>query len=394
MKQLLIISLLIPSVFEKWVEVQLPNPNQSPSAQEVLGNVSKKLNNLKSLQYRYRRELNYSDEGYYNVMIADSYLSFSSADTILEIKYQIKTEDFLLVFNGSEKFECDKKRQILKVNNKPIKESFSNFPYLYNSPLSLKNALPAIIADASILKTISDTVIDNKRYYAVKLSLKNKALTTLGNIINHSEERQLIYQLLISKDTYLPMEVLQTNNKNKDYIKVNFDDLKENASVPVVSSWYYSSYLGEYKLEEPTEEKKKLIAEGQQAPDWKLPTFATEESVRLSQFKGKVVMLEFWISNCGFCIKAVPKLNAITDKYKTKKFKFMTINTHDTKEIINLFIKKNQPIYPILYQGAEVANSYGIYYFPSIVLIDKKGKIIYSGHFDHDKIISLVDKNL
>lgn len=99
----------------------------------------------------------------------------------------------------------------------------------------------------------------------------------------------------------------------------------------------------------------------------------------------------------GYCIAAAPKLNEINEKYKGKDFKLVAINASDTKDIIQKFEKNNQTRFEILYGGEETANSYGIDGFPMIVLIDKSGKVIYSGVFNPNKTVQLeklIDKNL
>jgi len=362
------------------------------SAEEVLKKVSNNLSNLKSLNYKYRMELNYSSEGYRSELTADSYLNFTSVDKIIGLKYQFNSEELLAVFNGSEKFDCNKKSKLIKIDNKPASDSFKSVSFLFNSPVTLRNSLPAIISDTSIPKTLAETSVNNRNFYVIEFVLEKKTLDRLGGYTPISLDRKIIYRLTVDKANYLPVEILQSNNANQDYMKTGFSNIEVNSGSPDELSWYYSTYLKEYKVKGNDGEKNLLIAAGQPAPDWRLPIFDTNDSVSLSQYKDKIIMLEFWISQCGYCIAAVPKLNALSNKYKNKDFKLLAVNVHDSKEIIKLFQKNNQPAYEILSSAEDVAKKYGVEGFPTIVLIDKKGNVIYSGSFDKERLEELLNK--
>jgi thiol-disulfide isomerase/thioredoxin len=152
--------------------------------------------------------------------------------------------------------------------------------------------------------------------------------------------------------------------------------MREGVAAPSDLTWYYSTYSNEYALEKP--EDRVLIKSGQAAPDFKLARYGSDLQVSLAQYRGKVVLLEFWIVNCGFCIGAVPKLNAIDEKFRDKNFEFISINIHDSQNLIDIFRDKNKPGYQILTSGESTGNSYGVSAYPSFVLIDRDGKIAYS----------------
>ncbi|HKX84789.1 MAG TPA: TlpA disulfide reductase family protein, partial [Pyrinomonadaceae bacterium] len=180
----------------------------------------------------------------------------------------------------------------------------------------------------------------------------------------------------IDKKTLLPVEVLLTNDKNKDFTKTTFSDMTESPASPSALSWYYSTYSGEYKPEKPAEHK--LIKAGQTPPDFKLNRFDSAAQTSLEQYKGKVVLVEFWIAHCGFCIAAVPKLNGIAEAFRAKGLEVISINIHDPAATIGLFKRNNKPEFTILTEGAPTATEYGVNAYPGIVLIGKDGKVAYS----------------
>lgn len=102
-------------------------------------------------------------------------------------------------------------------------------------------------------------------------------------------------------------------------------------------------------------------------------------------------MLDFWIKNCGPCIQSVPHLNNLQSKFKNKEFSLVSINSYDSKEDVIWFCDKFKVNYPVLLNGKSVAEEYGVSGFPSIILIDKKGKIFYStAGFDQLEIEKLI----
>ena len=355
--------------------VQVPAQNV-PSADVVLQRTASKLAAVKALGYTYTRELNYSSEDYLSKSRAVGYLDLKPLEGTAGFKYHFTDDEYIAVYNGSESFIAVKGKKILVVTNNPPRNRMEGSASLYNSPLTLKYALPTIIADKKIPKKISTEVVGGRRLYIVEFSLYKASLSGLGEIRELRNDRMSIYRLVIDARTYLPLEVLLTNDKNKDFTKTTFENLTEKPKAPVESSWYFSSYTNEYKLERP--EDKKLIEVGKSSPEFELREFASNSNVSLEKYKGKVVVLEFWIAHCGFCIAAVPKLNEIARAFKTNGVELISINIHDPAKTIASFKTRNNPAYPILTEGEATADKYGVAAYPAIVVVGKDGKIAYS----------------
>ena len=393
MKSLISITLFM--TFFLVLETKTPGFAQSGtvSAEDVLRKTSQELSSLKTLRYRYHRELNYVSEGIHNEMSGACFLDFSSVNPVLDFRYQFSNSDMLAVFNGTEKFECDRKSKMLRVTGQPARRNFESLSFFYDSPVTYRNALPMLFSDVSVPKTVQDTVVDAKPFYAVTFTLKQKVIDYLGAYRPITADRSIRYRLLIDKATHRLVEVIQSNNRNQDFTKTSFQYLDATVS-PADSSWYFSSYRNEYKLINPEDEKLQIIPRGQTAPDWTLPVFDSTTEITLNQLKGKIVLLEFWIRNCGYCVASVPDLNAIYNQYKTNGFELLGINPHDSKEVIAVFKQKIQPEYPLLYGAQVVAKRYGIGVFPMVVLLDKTGNVLYSGEFKRENVAKLIEENL
>lgn len=359
----------------------------------ILEQVSNKLSNLNNIRYQYKRELNYASENYFHELVVDTYLEFTPTDNNLGFKYQADDEQLLQVNNGTEIFILNKKSNKATIHRKPNLSNVQHLSFLYNSPVTLHHMLPLIFKDNSISKTITDTTFNGHNFYAISFTLKNKALNNISGYRELPAGVTIRYQLLIDPSSYFPVEVLQRNNLNNDFIRTSFTDIDFTPTPPTESSWYYSSYSDAYKAE-ASKEFPALVKPGTLTPKWQLPAFENDATIAIEKYKNRVVLLEFWNKNCGYCISAVPKLNELYTKYSSRGLKLFAINVHDSKDAIKQFNQKNSPHYPTLYNGDTVAKSYGIDVYPTIVLIDKGGAILYSGIFDKKQIETLIDQNL
>lgn len=392
-----IASLVIFSfLFTAMVKVQIeksPGPNYN-LADSILQKLSYELNSLQNIRYELKRELNYSSENYHNEVTWKEYFEFQSTDTIIGFKYQIEDSTAKQIFNGTESFALDKKGKTIKINDKPDQKSFEGISAFYNSIITIKNVLPLIIADKTIAKAITDTNINGTSYYLVTLLLNKRRIDYLGKSFDAmTTKSNFIYKIIIDKQQYLPFEILQVNDLNDDFIKTGFKNINTNAAAPAELSWYYSTYAGEYKPDKQ-KEMLPLISVGSMAPDWTLPFYNRNESISLTQLKGNVILLDFWIKNCGPCIESVPLLNSLQEKFKDKSFEIWGINSYDGKKDISSFCIKHKTDYKILMNGKVIAEKYGVSGYPAIILIDKKGKVLYTGSFDKSKVEELIEKAL
>lgn len=372
----------------------LHSQKQDETAVTVLRKLLDKLNSYQTISYHYYRSINYFSEDYHNEANGTTFLDFGSSDEILGSKYQLETEQYKMVFNGAEAFNLNKKEKTIRIYYKPKPTDFASLSLFANSIVTLKKGLPAIIADKEITKTLADTSIAGKSYYLVTFVLQNNTLSGTGTFDKTTIKRTFFYKIVIDKASYLPLQVNQTNDAQpKDYMLTTFTDFQSNASSPSEHSWYYSTYLNEYK---PASQKKlTLVQPNTTAVNWQLPSFDSNDSIKLSNLKGNVVLLEFWIKNCGYCIAAVPKLNALLEKYNGKKLQVIGINAQDNKNDINNFYKRTQPKFKIVYDDdGKVTTSYGVDAFPTVVLLDKKGDILYAGSFDQEQLDNLMKSAL
>lgn len=368
--------------------------NTVQDADSVLSKTVAKLNSLKRIDYNYYRSINYISENYRSETFGATFLEANKSDTVLGLKFQVDNQKSKIIYNGTEFFSLDKTNKTVTIFRYPNRDKFEGFSFFLNSIITLKNSLPQIISNKNIPKHLSDTTINNKSYYIASFVLESETLSNWGNLSPITLKRDFLYKIAIDKKNFLPFMVIQKNSDApQDYVLTSFTNIKLDTT-PTQYSWFYSTYTNDYELAQQ-KQVPHLLPVGSVSPNWALKRYMSNDSVSLYDFKGKVVLLDFWIKNCGPCIESVPDLKAIIEKYKSKDFKAVSINAYDSEKDVEWFCNKYKVDYNVLINGSNIAEKNGVYGFPSTIVIDKDGRVVYSAAgFDKSKIESVVEKYL
>jgi peroxiredoxin len=104
-------------------------------------------------------------------------------------------------------------------------------------------------------------------------------------------------------------------------------------------------------------------------------------NVNLSDYKNKsMVLVVFWATWCPSCREEIPELNKLADEHK-EKLQILAIDIKEDSKKVAEFAKKKEIKYTILLDtNGETAKNYKVVGIPTNVLIDKDGKILYSGY--------------
>ena len=112
------------------------------------------------------------------------------------------------------------------------------------------------------------------------------------------------------------------------------------------------------------------------APDFTLKDVLTGKDYSLSQFKGKVVVLNFFTFFCGPCRDEMPDLSKIHEELKGKGLQTFGIALSSDPTQIRFLVKQLGLQYPVLVGNDKVSDAYGsIAVVPTTVIIDKQGNI-------------------
>ena len=100
------------------------------------------------------------------------------------------------------------------------------------------------------------------------------------------------------------------------------------------------------------------------------------QSASLSQYKGQVVMLNFWATWCGPCQQEMPLLDQMYRKYKPAGFTLIGVNVDKDAPPVKQLLERKPVSFPVLLDPAsQVSKAYHVDEMPSTVLIDRKGNV-------------------
>jgi len=111
------------------------------------------------------------------------------------------------------------------------------------------------------------------------------------------------------------------------------------------------------------------------APDFTVKTLDGKE-IRLSDLRGKVVILNFWFVGCAPCKVEMPGLNKLTEEFAGQDIVFIGFAL-DKADSLREFLKANSFEYQIVAESASIAGQFGVSFFPTHVMINKNGEVEY-----------------
>ncbi|MEO7720047.1 MAG: TlpA disulfide reductase family protein [Capsulimonas sp.] len=196
-------------------------------------------------------------------------------------------------------------------------------------------------------------------------------------------------QLWISKATKLPIRnsfMMETDGKTRETGRMTFSNWVLNKPIPAAQvAW--NPPAGVTLGSEP-----KLLAAGAVAPDFAVQT-ADGKTVHLSDFKGKIVVLDLWATWCGPCQASMPHLDSVYKATKDQDVQVLAVCVWDKKEAYDKWLTEKAPTFsfPTYFENASndasfATTKYGVTGIPTQYVIDKDGKIAASnvGYGDGD----------
>ena len=112
------------------------------------------------------------------------------------------------------------------------------------------------------------------------------------------------------------------------------------------------------------------------APDWKLKNLEGK-TVELSEFRGKVVILDFWATWCIPCRVEIPRFVELQKQYADKGPVVIGVSLDEQgPEVVKKFVKQFGVNYPVVIGNEKIADAYGIEGLPTTFVIDRHGRIV------------------
>lgn len=285
---------------------------------------------------------------------------------------------------------------------KQIKSYSHNFTFY--SPLTNRKSIPLpqdsdYIDNKHIFKFIGEENLNGSLCYHLQV-----------NDISEDDSTEAIKSLRIElhywikKEDYIPIQyskafdMVMNNDTMYQYEKIilnkyEINNLKNENILTLnsIPTYYRTKDFVPYKSPE-------LLKKDTIAPNWELLSL-TDEKISLKSLQGQLVLIDFFYKACYPCMQALPALQALSEKYKSKGLRVIGIDPYDKKEDdIAAFLSKRGVSYTVLLGGKDVAKDYHVSGYPTMYLVDRTGKIIFIqegyGKDVENKLDEIIKNNL
>ena len=124
-----------------------------------------------------------------------------------------------------------------------------------------------------------------------------------------------------------------------------------------------------------------------------------EDKIKLSDYKGKVVLLNFWATWCPPCIREMPSMERLHQQVDAEGFNVIAVNQMEDIDQVFAFTGQLEvdPTFKILFDTtSSVSRDYAVRGLPTTYLIDKEGRVRYRAvggrEFDHPEVIKIIEQ--
>lgn len=120
-----------------------------------------------------------------------------------------------------------------------------------------------------------------------------------------------------------------------------------------------------------------MPAVGSTAPGFTLKS-DNGKNLKLGEFRGQVVMINFWATWCSPCRQEIPHLNRLQERYRKAGFVLLGVNIDDQPRVAREMMQKLGVVFPVLFDtDKRVSRLYDVGAMPSTLLIDRDGRVRY-----------------
>jgi len=187
------------------------------------------------------------------------------------------------------------------------------------------------------------------------------------------EKTDEVAQILLAKASLY----LQVFNDTKTglamikQLKTNFPDTTQAKTV--------DQMIAGIEKEEAAKKIQQSMIVGAKFPDFK-ETGLDGEELSVANYKGKVVLVDFWATWCGPCVSELPNVLATYEEFHSKGFEIVGISLDSDEQALKTFMERRKVTWRQFYDGKgwqnKLAGQYGIRSIPATFLLDGEGKIV------------------
>ncbi len=198
-------------------------------------------------------------------------------------------------------------------------------------------------------------------------------------------EKKIVRTFVLDAKSLIPVKassiVTYRNDEFRNWLE--FSDVDFKPFDTAVFRQQFEQYASKfppipYDPSKPEEMVDRMLKTGQPAPEITGVYFNDGKPFKLSDFKGKVIVLDFWYTHCPPCVRAIPRLSELYNEYHDKGLEIFGLNSIDpADEKFFKFIDNLGMSYPAIKTESAVDRMYKIIAYPSIYVIDRNGKVAY-----------------
>jgi thiol-disulfide isomerase/thioredoxin len=120
------------------------------------------------------------------------------------------------------------------------------------------------------------------------------------------------------------------------------------------------------------------IQEGQDAPDFTLPSIGGRSKIHLAEYRGKVVLVDFWATWCAPCIGSLPELVGLARRFEGRPLAILSVSADGDGRALQHFLAAHPPEWPQAWDkgGRMSRDRYDIHSFPTFLVLAPRGKVV------------------
>lgn len=277
-------------------------------------------------------------------------------------------------------------------------------PLLEQQNLSLEMALcgdasAELLANIDKIEKVDDVTIGTAACPAVRITVEKQATITVA----FDPTTSLIRRVVFDRKAYA--EARKQQDVKKVLVTVDYTTTETSAEIPA-DAFAWTPPVGARDVTgladagaaddaaEPAAAGGPTKLIGQPAADFDLKTL-DGKSVKLSDLKGSVVLLDFWATWCGPCRQSLPHLDEIYKELGPNGLKAYAIDLREKPDVVQRFVDKTKLGIPVLLDtDGKVAKSFGVGGIPQTVVVGKDGiiKAVVVGSGTHDKVKAAIEE--
>lgn len=254
------------------------------------------------------------------------------------------------------------------------------------------NKLANGVNDSNILVTLTEESISNRDVWKISFDIPDyEDITNTWKDIWIDKKNLTIPQIKYGAESNGENQFNEWVMRNTTFNSITTEDLESRLS----------KFIELYELEEyqqPPASQLTTLPNGTTIPNLDGITYSDKAGTNLHNFLDKLTLYDVWYMDCPPCIKAIPHLNDLHNKYKNKGLKVVGVNPFNNNEKdlkrMSKFLSNNNIDYPIVFTDHKESQQLKIQFYPTFYLVDHNGKVLHSETgFNEEKAISL-DKQL